>query len=210
MDGGTRWAAVHGVTKSRTQLSVFTFTFHFQALEKEMATHSSVLAWRIPGMGEPGGLLSMGSHRVGHDWSDLARSMHTHEKIWSNLCDRFTQVQYAWERLNHWGIASWSWAHNQTTFPTSLQLDVCMWLSFSQWNVHRAMCTTSRLDHKNPTTHVFSFSSGFRWMDIMIWKSQAEQNNRHLNPWATSWRRAAYQSSIIYILPLWEINHLST
>ena len=59
--------AVHGVAKSRTQLSNFAFTFHFDALEKEMATHSSVLAWRIPGTGEPGGLLSMGSHRVGHD-----------------------------------------------------------------------------------------------------------------------------------------------
>ena len=65
------WAAVHGVVKSRTRLSDFTFTFHFHALEKEMATHSSVLAWRIPGTREPGGLLSMGSHRVGHDWSDL-------------------------------------------------------------------------------------------------------------------------------------------
>ena len=63
---------VHGVTKGRTWLSDFTFIFHFYALEKEMATHSSVLAWRIPGMGEPGGLPSMGSHRVGHDWSDLA------------------------------------------------------------------------------------------------------------------------------------------
>ena len=72
MDGGAWWAAVHGVEKSRTQLSDFTFTFHFHALEKEMATHSSVLAWRIPGTGEPGGLLSMESHRVGHDWSDLA------------------------------------------------------------------------------------------------------------------------------------------
>ena len=61
------WAAVHGVAEGRTQLSDFTFTFHFHALEKEMATHSSVLAWRIPGMGEPGGLPSMGSHRVGHD-----------------------------------------------------------------------------------------------------------------------------------------------
>ena len=67
MDGGAWEAAVHGVEKSRTQLSVFTFTFHFHALEKEMATHSSVLAWRIPGTGEPGGLPSMGSHRVGHD-----------------------------------------------------------------------------------------------------------------------------------------------
>ena len=72
MDGGAWWAAVHEVTKSPTQLSDFTFTFHFHALEKEMATHSIVLAWRIPGMGEPGGLPSMGLHRVGHDWSDLA------------------------------------------------------------------------------------------------------------------------------------------
>ena len=72
MDGGAWEAAVHGVTKSRIRPSIFTFTFHFHALEKEMATHSSVLAWRIPGTGKPGGLPSMGSHRVGHDWSDLA------------------------------------------------------------------------------------------------------------------------------------------
>ena len=75
MDGGAWWAAVHGVAKSRTWLSDFTFTFHFHALEKEMSTHSSVLAWRIPGTGEPGGLPSMGSHRVGHDWSDLAAAV---------------------------------------------------------------------------------------------------------------------------------------
>ena len=68
MDGG----AVHGVVKSQTQLSDFTFTFHFHALVKEMATHSSVLAWRIPGTGAPGGLPSLESHRVGHDCSDLA------------------------------------------------------------------------------------------------------------------------------------------
>ena len=67
MDGGAWWAAVHGVAMSQTRLSDFTFTFHFHALEKEMARHSSVLAWRIPGTGEPGGLPSMGSHRVGHD-----------------------------------------------------------------------------------------------------------------------------------------------
>ena len=67
MDGGTWWAAVHGIAKSQTRLSDFPFPFHFHALEKEMATHSSVLAWRIPGKGEAGGLPSMGSHRVGHD-----------------------------------------------------------------------------------------------------------------------------------------------
>ena len=71
MDGGAWWAAVHGVAKSRAQLSDLTFTFHFHALEKEMATYSGVLAWRIPGTGEPGGLPSMGLHRVGHNWSDL-------------------------------------------------------------------------------------------------------------------------------------------
>ena len=66
-DGGAWWAAVYGVAQSRTRLSEFTFIFHFHALEKEMATHSSVLAWRILGTGEPSGLPSMGSHRVGHD-----------------------------------------------------------------------------------------------------------------------------------------------
>ena len=71
MDGGAWWAAVHGVAKSRTRLNDFPFTFHFHLLEKAMATHSSVLAWRIPGTGEPGGLPSMGSHRVGHDCSTL-------------------------------------------------------------------------------------------------------------------------------------------
>ena len=67
MEGGAWWAAVHGVAKSQTRLSDFTFTLHLQALEKEMAANSSVLAWRIPGTGEPGGLPSMGLHRVGHD-----------------------------------------------------------------------------------------------------------------------------------------------
>ena len=71
MDAGAWWAAVHGVAKSWTRLSNFTFTFHFHALEKEMAAHSSVLAWRIPGTGEPGGLPSMGLHRVRHDWSNF-------------------------------------------------------------------------------------------------------------------------------------------
>ena len=67
MNGGAWWAAVHGVVKSRTRLSDFTFTFHVHALEKDMATHSSVLTWRIPETGEPGGLPSVGRHRVGHD-----------------------------------------------------------------------------------------------------------------------------------------------
>ena len=76
------WAAVHGVTKSQTQLSDFTFTFHLHALEKEMATHSRVLAWRIPG--EPGGLPSEGLHRVKHDWSDLAAAAAASLQSWEN------------------------------------------------------------------------------------------------------------------------------
>ena len=79
MDGGAWQVAVHGLLKNQTWLSDFTFTFHFHALEKEMATHSSVLAWRIPGTGEPGGLPFMESHRVGHDWSDLAAAAAAHE-----------------------------------------------------------------------------------------------------------------------------------
>ena len=90
MDGGAWTAAVHGVAEGWTRLSDFTFTFHFHALEKEMATHSTVLAWRIPGTGDPGGLLSMGSHRVRHDWSDLVvvvellrETSVTREMIWA-------------------------------------------------------------------------------------------------------------------------------
>ena len=99
MDGGAWWATVHGVAKSQTRLSNFTFTFHFHALEKEMATHSSVLALRIPGMGEPGGLPSMGSHRVGHDWSDLAAAAAAHsivfgEDAWYNF--NFLKFTEAW------------------------------------------------------------------------------------------------------------------
>ena len=74
INGGAWWAAVHWVSGSQTWPSDFTFTFHFHALEKEMAPHCSVLAWRIPGTGEPSGLPSMGSHRAGHDWSDLAEA----------------------------------------------------------------------------------------------------------------------------------------
>ena len=92
MDGGAWWAAVHGVAKGWTWLSDFTFTFHFPALEKEMAPHSSVLAWRIPGTGKPGGLPSMGSHRVRHDWSDLAAAAcHLRNTFWFSWTTSFSQ-----------------------------------------------------------------------------------------------------------------------
>ena len=95
MDGGAWWAAVHGVAKSRTWLSDFTFTFHFYALEKEMATHSSVLAWRIPQTGEPGGLPSMGLHSIGHNWSDLAAAAATELRADFVLCF-FIQSSRKW------------------------------------------------------------------------------------------------------------------
>ena len=86
MDGGAWKAAVHGVAEGWTRLSDFTFSFHFHPLEKEMATHSSILAWRIPRTGKPGWLPSLGSHRVGHDWSDLAAAVAVawliHVEIW--------------------------------------------------------------------------------------------------------------------------------
>ena len=98
MDGGAWWAAVHGFTKSRTWLSNFTFTFYFHALKKEMATHSSVLAWRIPGTEEPGGLQSMGSHRVGHDWSNLAALIISFSNLYTSrhYCNFFIQTMFVW------------------------------------------------------------------------------------------------------------------
>ena len=98
------WAAIHRVAKSRTQLSDFTFTFHFHALEKEMATHSSVLAWRIPGTGEPDGLPSMGSHRVGHDWSDLAATVAAAGVHWRDWCWgwNYNTLATSCEELTHW------------------------------------------------------------------------------------------------------------
>ena len=110
MGGGAWWAAVHGVAKSRTWLSDFTFTFHFHALEKEMATHSSVLAWRTPETGEPGGLPSMGSHRVGHDWSNLAAAAVTVQTIDLSLARKQDMSRLF---LNLWG----------SYFPTK-----CPWL----------------------------------------------------------------------------------
>ena len=102
MDGGAWWAAVHDVAWSQTRLS--DFTFHFHAVEKEMATHSSVLAWRISGTGKPGGLPSMGSHRVGHDWSDLAAAagwLYPKRQIIAHVCDDGEKLELIYYRSEH-------------------------------------------------------------------------------------------------------------
>ena len=105
MDWEAWWAAVHGVAKSRTRLSDFLFTFHFPALEKEMEAHSSVLAWRIPETGEPGGLPSIGLHRVEHDWSDLAAAAaYTYVIVLlvSQFWFSFIFIPNSWEIRNSW------------------------------------------------------------------------------------------------------------
>ena len=100
MDWGAWWAAVHGVAKTWTRLSDFTFSFHYHALEKEMATHSSVLAWRIPGTGEPGGLPSMGLHRVGHDWCDSAAAAAARSQRRRPFMFILTLIHFTWR----WGV----------------------------------------------------------------------------------------------------------
>ena len=112
MDGGAWTAAVHGVAEGRTRLSDFIFTFHFHALEKEMATHSSVLAWTIPGTGEPGGLPSLGSYRNGHDWSDLAAAaaaaydwrQQRMNKVVKNYGLWFSRMKSSSDKLSIWGF----------------------------------------------------------------------------------------------------------
>ena len=130
MDGEAWWAAVHGVAKSRTRLSDFTFTFHFHALEKKMATHSSVLAWRIPGRGEPDGLPSMGLHRVGHDWSDLAAAAaklnyHFTRASPVSLLACQSCMRSCTGALHLWGPGSW--CEGETTDNAHLLLSMTSW-----------------------------------------------------------------------------------
>ena len=127
MDGGACWAAVHGVAEGWTQLSDFTFTFHFHALEKEMAMHSSFLAWRIPGMGEPDGLLSMGSHRVGHNWSDLAA-------VAAQCMSLDIINQYYWNKRT-WGIMHAYW------------LKECLDIKQKKWQAEKQILRSSRAHH---------------------------------------------------------------
>ena len=149
MDGGAWWAAVHGVAKSQTRLSDCTFTFHFHALEREMATHSSVPAWRIPGTAKPGGL-SMGSHRVGHDWSDLAAAAAAAWKERDN--GRFIFFFPPSSNVHHTDIFLCVWEYGF--------LDPAMHLSgFSSWLCH--FISSMILDLKRSPCD--SVSSYFKW-----------------------------------------------
>ena len=141
MDGGTWWAAVHEVAKSWTWLSNFTFTFHFHALEKEMATHSSVLAWRIPGTGEHGGLPSMGSHRVGHDWSELEAAV-------ASFISHFSLCQ-ARKYIPSWVVGSGD--YSSSFFLQCYQLlpkySLPVHLSSKSTNTYRMLSTKSSAAH---------------------------------------------------------------
>ena len=123
MDGGAWWPAVHGVAEGRTRLSDFTFTFHFHALEKDMATHSSVLAWTIPGMGDPGGLPSMGSHRVGQDWATelnwtelRTKNIHMETQKTLNSQSSLEKKEWSWRNHPFWlQIILQSYSHQDST-----------------------------------------------------------------------------------------------
>ena len=129
MDGGAWWAAVHGVARSQTRLRDFTLTFHFHALEKEMATHSSVLAWRIPGTGEPGGLPSLGSHRVGHDWSDLAAAAVAAQRL-----KRQSTMRETWGRSRGWEVP---WRRKRQPTPVLLPRESHGWMSLMSMGSQR-------------------------------------------------------------------------
>ena len=141
MDGEVWWAAVHGVAKSQTRLSDFTFTFHFHALEKEMATHSSVLAWRIPGTGQPGGLPSMGLHRVRHDWTVLAAAAGTKGEIGFLLLLEISEGE-------KWGcslvdyravVAVWEYDHCKLpSHPEKQTQSISNWLDWKNWGSGRS------------------------------------------------------------------------
>ena len=175
MDRGAWKAAVHGVAKSRAQQSDFTFTFHFHALEKEMATHSSVLAWRIPGTGEPVGLLSMGSHRVGHDWSDLAAA--------AFLYKFFFQLGFFLKNLSRVSAAE----NTENCGFTPQSIDSTSELLIWAMRVQGAQSL--------PRTECLIWSGCFQ-----VWNGRQEacqifQVERDLTPWIESWNNGGMRYS---------------
>ena len=163
MDGGAWWAVVYGVAKSRTRLSVFTFTFHFHALEKEMATHSNVLAWRISGMGKPGELPSMGSHRVGHDWSNLAAAAAASVDLLLSISVQFSSVQ----SLSHVRLFATPWiTARQASCPLPTPGVHSDSRPLSQW-CHPAISSSvihfSSCPQSLPASESFPMSQLFAW-----------------------------------------------
>ena len=171
MDRGAWWAAVHGVAKSQTLLSVFTFTFHLHALEKEMAAHSSALAQRIPGTGEPCRLPSMGLHRVGHDWSDLAAADGGGE-VCPLLLPALCVWNYLVERDTSWFLSQAFQAHDETFLS--------VWSCLISWD-GPCFCspafTLVRVARVYPTVIIFDgrtltwrSASQERWYMLVVWK----------------------------------------
>ena len=162
MDEGAWWAAVHGVAKSRTWLSDFTLTFHFPALEKEMATHSSVLAWRIPGMGEPRGLTSMGSHRVGHDWSGLAVAvaavrLEKGEIVFIEpiLCGMPEHIDFLLYIRGLSDLAQGTWSVSGCLAPESIWERVCLLFPGSSWVLRSQTVIVRISSQKESSFHFF-------------------------------------------------------
>ena len=177
MDRGAWYAAVHGVAKSRTRLSDFTFTFLFHALEKETATHSSVLAWRIPGTGEPGGLPSMGLHRVRHDWSDLAAAAA------AAFCHGDFSAVYIWFFLK------WSWIQSLMLMAILLQLnyigiswEYCLDNSVSVWSVNIYWMIT----YVDPFPRWRRGRGGSNLMDRWVFKISTQVLSRLISRWMPS------------------------
>ena len=205
MDGGAWWAVVHGVAGSRTRLSDFPFTFHFHSLEKEMATHSSVLAWRIPRTGEPGGLPSLGLHRVGHDWSNLAAAaaacihcilfIHSFVLIVGNLGCLYFSVMVNNATMNYAAMNSGIQIHVWVPVFSSFAYILRGWMAGSNGRVlcstfwGRAICFPQRLHlcafyiptnsiHVStslPTLVTFYIAFIFKWITLL---QTGPENNR--------------------------------
>ena len=183
MDGGAWWAAVHGVARSRTWLSDFPFNFHFHALEKEMAAHSSILAWRIPGLGEPGGLPSMRSHRVGHDWSNLATAA---TQFWHLI--QFSSITQSCPTLCD------PMGHSMPSLPVHHQFPGLKLMSIElvmPSNHLLLCCTPLLLPSIFPSTRVFSNESALliRWPKYWSFSFNISLSNEHsgLISFRTDW-----------------------
>ena len=182
MDGGAWWAAVHGVVKSQTRLSDFTFTFYFHALEKEMATLSSVLFWRIPGTGEPGGLPSLGSHKVGHNWSDLAAAAAAYTyplplEPPSHLPPHPTPLYEGCFSLSGWLHSVWQ-SLGPSRAVQMTQVHSFLWLS----NIHciyvPRLLYSSSVDKHLGCFHVLTFRNNFIYIYLHIgnWGSETSES----------------------------------